>query len=66
MTYRLTEWAKTRVAVYGVPWRDLSDEEFRAADELHGGVLVERGYFEPVEDESPDQAAPAPRRRSKR
>lgn len=47
MTWKLTEWAKTRSGVFGVPWRDLSDDEF-AAVEARYPEIRERGYFEKV------------------
>lgn len=51
MTWKLTTYGKTRAGVPGVPWRDLSDEEFAAAEALFApGVLRAREYFEHVED----------------
>ncbi len=51
MTWKLTTYGKTRAGVPGVPWRDLSDEEFAAAEALfEPGVLRSREYFEHVED----------------
>jgi hypothetical protein len=47
MTWTLPAWGRTRRPVTGVPWRDLSDEEFAAAEALFGeGVLRSRAYFE--------------------
>lgn len=43
----LTAWGKTRSGIIGVPWRDLTDEEFAAAEALFApGELRSRGYFE--------------------
>lgn len=62
MTWRLTEWAKTRSPLNGVPWRDLSDEEFAAAESrFPKGVLREQGYFEEGASDEP-----ATRQRSRR
>lgn len=45
MTWKLTEWGKTRMPLPGIPWRDMTDEEFATAcAEMPG--LEERGYFE--------------------
>lgn len=70
MTWKLTAWAKTRLPVTGVPWRDLSDEEFAAASaEFAGGALAP--YFEYVDDAAaareaePHEPAAARRRRSR-
>jgi hypothetical protein len=55
MTYKLTPFGKSRLALAGVPWRDLSDEEHAAAVARHPG-MEEHGYFvkeEPVEEEAP-------------
>lgn len=50
MTWKLTAFGKTRSPLTGVPWRDLSDEEFVAAEALFPeGVLRDRGYFEKAE-----------------
>lgn len=57
--YKLTRFAQTRTPLPGVPWRDLSDEEFAAA-ELRYPELRERGYFEPGEVDAP----PSRRRRT--
>ena len=45
MTWKLTDYGKTRVPLMGVEWRDLSDAEFAAAETRHP-ELRERGYFE--------------------
>lgn len=60
MTWKLTTYGKTRAGVPGVPWRDLSDEEFAAAEALFApGVLRAREYFEHVPDEPERQIASA-------
>lgn len=78
MTWKLTTYGKTRLGVTGVPWRDLSDDEFAAAEALfEPGVLRSRGYFEHVDDlksasmgepplSEPQAADRARQRRSKR
>ena len=44
--WKLTPWGQTRAGVTGVPWRDLTDDEFAAAEALfEPGVLRARGYF---------------------
>lgn len=53
MSYRLTSYGKTRLGLPGIPWRDMSDEEFAAAVARHPGI-EDKGYFvkdEPVEEE---------------
>lgn len=50
MTWKLTLFAKTRLPLVGVQWRDLSDEEYAAAVELHPGMEAQ-GYFEHVAEE---------------
>ena len=45
MTWKLTPYGQTRTGLPGVPWRDLTAEEFAAAEKLHPGIR-ERGYFE--------------------
>ena len=45
MTWTLTRWAKTRRPLAGVPWRDLTDEEFASA-EVRYPSLRAQGYFE--------------------
>ncbi|MGE0227759.1 MAG: hypothetical protein AB7I38_10970 [Dehalococcoidia bacterium] len=45
MPWKLTSWGRTRMPLIGVPWRDLSDAEFAAAEERHPEIR-ERGYFE--------------------
>lgn len=65
MTWKLTDWAKTRSPATGVPWRDLTDKEFAAVEALFPkGVLREHGYFyhEMPKEEEP----PAPARRTGR
>jgi hypothetical protein len=52
MTYRLTAFGKTRLPLPGVPWRDLTVEEFGAAKARHPGI-ENQGYFEQAEDEPP-------------
>lgn len=72
MTWKLTEWAKGRVPLRRVPWRDLTDEEFEAANAEHDGLLAERGYFErepapATEEDKPEKDEPdAGRGRNKR
>lgn len=44
MTYQLTDFGKTRIGLPGVPWRDLTDAEYREARELHPG-MEDQGYF---------------------
>lgn len=53
--WKLTPYGKTRTPLTGVPWRDLTDSEFEAAEKRHE-ELRERGYFEHGESE----AAPKP------
>lgn len=65
MTWKLTEWAETRTPLTGVPWRDLTDEEFAAAEALFPeGALREQGYFVKVVEPKADDE-PAPRRAKK-
>ncbi len=45
MTWKLTDWAKTRAGVTGIEWRDYTDEEFEALEAEHP-ELRQRGYFE--------------------
>lgn len=52
MTWKLTEWGKTRMPLPGIPWRDMTDEEFATACASTPG-LEERGYFEDVREPSP-------------
>lgn len=47
MSWKLTAWARTREGLAGVPWRDLSDDEYAAALDIYP-ELGERGYFEPA------------------
>jgi len=62
MTWKLTPYGQTRTGLPGVPWRDLSPEEFASAEKLHPGIR-DRGYFErekpPVEPVA-DESAAAP------
>ena len=51
MTWNLTPYGNTRLPLPGVSWRDLSDEEFAAAEALHPGIR-DRGYFERVDESS--------------
>lgn len=60
MTYKLTAYAKTRKNLPGVPWRDLSDEEYAAAVEANPG-MEEQGYFEKAIEE--EDGPPARRTR---
>lgn len=59
MPWKLTSWGRTRMPLTGVPWRDLSDDEFAAAEDRHP-ELRERGYFE--EDPAEEAGRPAARR----
>lgn len=59
MPWKLTSWGRTRMPLTGVPWRDLSDDEFAAAEERHP-ELRERGYFE--EEHADEVGRPAARR----
>jgi hypothetical protein len=51
--YRLTHFGKTRRGIPGVPWRDLSDAEYRAAVKANPG-MEDQGYFVKVEEEKPE------------
>jgi len=71
--WKLTSWAKTRSPLSGIPWRDLTDEEFEAAEaQFPEGLLREAGYFyreeRPDEDgeESEDVEPSGPRRQRPR
>lgn len=64
MTWRLTRYATTRRSLPGVPWRDLTDEEYESALAANPG-MDQRGYFEPVEDEGTQAPSPSPRRPTK-
>ena len=44
MTWKLTDYAKTRMPLPGVPWRDLSDDEFAQVERKHPSIR-QRGYF---------------------
>lgn len=48
MTYRLTSFGKTRTALPGVKWADLTDEEYAEAVAANPGMETQ-GYF--VKDE---------------
>lgn len=61
MTYRLTAYGKSRRNLPGVPWRDLSAEEYAAACAANPG-MEERGYFELAVEES---TPPSSRRQTK-
>lgn len=54
MTWTLTAFGKTRLPLVGVPWRDLTDAEYRAAKARHPG-MEDQGYFVQAEkaDEKP-------------
>lgn len=54
MTWKLTAYAKTRMNLPGVQWRDLSDDEYAAAVEANPG-MEDKGYFEkePEEESTP-------------
>jgi hypothetical protein len=60
--YKLTPFAKTRRGLPGVPWRDLTPEEYAAALERHPG-MEEHGYFEQAEEE--DSTPPSSSRRGR-
>lgn len=55
MTWKLTAWGQTRMPLPGVPWGDMTDEEFATAAERYP-ELAERGYFE-HDDEAPERPA---------
>lgn len=61
VTWKLTAYAKTRMNLPGVPWRDLSDEEYAAVIEAHP-YIEDKGYFEKVAEE---EDSPPPRRTRK-
>jgi hypothetical protein len=66
--WKLTVWAKTRRPVSGVPWRDLTDEEFAALETNYAG-LDRYFYHEPEQraaTEPEPVAPPAPRRRRRK
>lgn len=63
MSWKLTPWGKTRAGVTGIPWRDLTDDEFMAIEELHPEIR-DRGYF--VHEEDVPEEAPEPRARPQR
>lgn len=59
MTWKLTEWGKTRMPLPGIPWRDMTDEEFATACADNPG-LEKRGYFDDAREPEPRAAAAAP------
>ncbi len=65
--WKLTCWAKTRDPLPGVPWRDMTDEEFAAVEALFPeGTLRARGYFKHVETPpAAEESDPAPARRGR-
>lgn len=64
VTYKLTPYARSRRPLPGVPWRDLTSEEYDAALAANPG-MDQRGYFEPAEDEGTQAPSPSPRRSTK-
>lgn len=64
MTWHLTDYAKTRTPIPGVPWRDLSDEEFAQLDV--DGVFEARGYWTRAEETVIEEPSPPPKARRKR
>ena len=67
--WKLTCWAKTRDPLPGVPWRDMTDEEFATVEAMFPeGALRERGYFKHVETTpapAAEESDPAPLRRGR-
>lgn len=59
--YKLTRFGQSRLALTGVQWRDLTDEEYAKAVERHPG-MEDHGYFVKEEPEAEE----APRRRTQR
>jgi hypothetical protein len=59
--YKLTRFGQSRLALSGVPWRDLSDEEYAKAVEKHPG-MEEHGYFVKVVEEAVPEEKPSRRR----
>ena len=59
MTWKLTAWAQTRAGVTGIEWRDYTDDEFAAIEELHPEIR-QRGYFEHHDDEAAAEQLPEP------
>ncbi len=53
MSWTLTAWAQTRQGLAGIPWRDLTDDEYAAALRLYP-ELGDRGYFEPAGEAEAD------------
>lgn len=62
VTYKLTSFGKAHQALPGVPWRDLTAEEYEAAVARHPG-MEDHGYFARVEDAEEETPA-KPRRTS--
>ena len=54
MSWKLTAYGATRLPLTGVPWRDMTDEEFAAAEARYP-ELRDRGYF------AHEEATPLPR-----
>ena len=54
--YRLTKAGQRSKPLPGVPWREMTDAEFRAAEAHAGGPL--KRYFERVPDEPKERPAP--------
>lgn len=61
MTWNLTAWGRSRLPLTGVPWRELTDEEFAAAEILYPEIQ-ERGYFERVTEVTVEGPSVRPRR----
>lgn len=64
MTYRLTAYGKSRRGLPGVPWRDLTAAEYKAACAANPG-MDERGYFEPITEEDTSSPPSSARRQAK-
>lgn len=60
MTWRLTEWGKTRLPLPGIPWRDMSDAEFAEALVVYPD-LRSRRYFAHLAETREPATLPAPR-----
>jgi len=58
VTWQLTSFGKTRIALPGVKWADLTDEEYAAAVARHPG-MEEQGYFVKVEETLTRQGRPS-------
>ena len=65
MTWKLTPWGKTRFPLAGIPWRDMTDEEFAQAT-AQVPELEERGYFAREVEQPKPARAPRPARRKRR